>query len=122
MRLFLILAATLLTAHLSSAQNLKFKPVDTDLGIVQPVETATNIFSGTARYVSRAIADTIDSNGFVKTLNNLLGRTPDPKQTTQFGSNLPMPGLYQSTRYPNSFKPATPTTMQYGQSFGGPRR
>ena len=119
MRTLLIAAATLLTTGLASAQNLVNVPVDTTKLIVQPADTATNILSGTAKYMNRVVADAVDSNGFVKTLNNLLGRSVDPKRTTQLNSNLPLPTSYQSTRYKNSFQPAMPTTMQYGQSFGG---
>ena len=116
MRLLLAAAAAALTATCANAQ-LRNVPVDTNQFIVQPTDTATNIFTGTARYVSRAVANTIDNNGFIKTINNLLGRTPDPKQTTQLNSNLPLPNLYQSTNYPNSFTPAMPTTSQFGQSI-----
>ena len=122
MRALVIAAATLLTANVASAQGLEFKPVDTNQFLVQPTDTATNIFSGTARYVSRAVANTIESNGFVKTLNNLLGRKPAPTQTTQFGSNLPLPGNYISTHYQNSFTPMMPINSTYGQSVVVPTR
>ena len=122
MRIFFIAAAVVLTATCADAQ-VKNVPVDTNQFLVQPTDTATNIFSGTARYLSRVVANTIDNNGFVKTLNNLLGRTPDPKQRTQFGSNLPLPTDYPSTRYKNSFaSPVLPTTMQFGGSFPGTGR
>lgn len=111
-------AGVLLLNGTAAAQNYTSKPIDTNALIVQPTDTATNIFSGTVKYVSRAVGSTIESNGFVKTINNLLGRTPSPQQTTQVGSNLPLPNLYQSTRYPSVIKPATPTTQIFGQSVG----
>lgn len=107
------------TADTAAAQGLTYRPIDTNQLVVQPTTTATNIFSGTARYISRAVAGTIDSNGFVRTLNSLLGRTPAPKQTTQNGpSALPLPGTYPSTGYKNSFTPAMPTYQRFGQSVG----
>ena len=98
----------------ASAQ-ISGKPIDTTTGIVQPVDTATNIFTGTSRYVSRVVANTVDNNGFVKTINNLLGRTPDPKVTTQPGG-LPLPTLYPSTQYKNSFVPAMPRYSTFGRT------
>src|SRR5918994_2791510 len=77
------LAAVVLaaTAGAASAQGLEFKPIDTSALVVQPTDAATNIFSRTARYLSRVVAGTIDDNGYVKTLNNLVGVKPQPKKT-----------------------------------------
>ena len=116
-----ILAAVVLaaTAGAASAQGLEFKPIDTNALVVQPTDAATNIFSRTARYISRVVAGTIDGNGYVKTLNNLIGIKPQPKQTTQPGlSPLPLPGLYPSTGYRNTFMPAMPTHHTFGKTPG----
>jgi hypothetical protein len=117
-----ILAAVVLaaTAGAVSAQGLVYKPIDTNALVVQPTDAATNIFSRTAQYISRVVAGTIDSNGYVKTLNNLLGFTPEPKATAQPGrSPLPLPGMYPSTGYRNSFVPAMPTYQTFGKTPGG---
>jgi len=117
-----VLAAVALLAGggVASAQGLVYKPIDTNQLVVQPADTATNIFSGTFRYVSRVVAGTVEDNGFVRTLNNLLGRTPAPGVTTQPGlSPLPLPGTYPSTGYKNSFMPAMPTYQQLGRTPGG---
>lgn len=98
-----------------AAAQLKNVPIDTTALIVKPGDTATNIFAGTAKIINRAVADAVDSNGFVKTLNNLLGRRPEAKQTTQ-PNGLPVPSLYPSTQYPNSFQPVMPTAQRFGQS------
>ena len=103
---------TLGTGATASAQTFKSKPLDTDALVVKPADAATNIFSGTSRYLSRAVAGTIEDNGFIRTINSLLGRT-STRATRQPGG-LPLPGTYPSTRYKNSFVPAMPTTMQYG--------
>jgi ribosomal protein L35AE/L33A len=105
----------------ASAQGLSYqqqgKPIDPNKLVVQPADTATNIFSSASRYVSRVVANTVENNGFVKTINNLLGRTPSTPNTVQPGySRLPDPRTYQSSAYPNSFTPVMPTTQVYGQS------
>ena len=97
----------------ASAQVIN-KPIDTTSGIVKPVDTATNIFSGTSRYLSRVVASSVDSNGFVRTINNLFSRTSNP--TTTQPNGLPLPSMYESTRYKNSFTPVMPRTMTYGRS------
>ncbi len=106
-----LLAAVVIcaTAGVTSAQGLVYKPIDTNALVVRPADTATGFFSGTTRFLSRVVADTIDDNGFVKTINNLLG-TRRTGATTQPGvSPLPLPGSYPSTMYKNSFVPALPT-------------
>jgi hypothetical protein len=112
--------AVVASAGTASAQNLEFKPIDTSKFLVQPTDAATNIFARTAQYFSRVVANTIDSDGYVKTINNLLGRTPPANATIQPGmSPLPLPGTYPSTGYKNSFQPAMPTYQIYGQTPGG---
>jgi hypothetical protein len=116
-RLVIAAVAVVATAGVSSAQGLVYKPIDTNQLVVQPTDAATNIFSGTLRYISRAVADAVDGNGYVKTLNNLLGFSSPPTATSQPGfSPLPLPGTYPSTGYKNSFVPAMPTYQVYGQS------
>ena len=107
----------LATASTASAQNLEFKPIDPNALVVQPTDAATSIFSTTARYVSRVVADTLDADGFVKTINNLFGRRVPPTATTQPGfSPLPLPGTYPSVNYKTSFSPAMPTSQVFGRS------
>ena len=110
-------------AGTASAQGLSYsplsggRPIDTNQLVVAPADTATNIFSGTSRFLSRVVANTIDSNGFVKTVNNLLGRSPSYPSTVQPGySALPDPRTFPSSGYKNSFQPVLPTTMQYGST------
>ena len=92
----------------AAQQPLTFKPIDTEKLIVKPTDQAAGLFSGVSRISSRIIAGSLDQNGFVKTINNLFGRkTPTPGPQPGF-SALPNPGLYPSTRYPNSFQPAMP--------------
>lgn len=108
------LALGVLGGPTAASAQIVSKPIDTSKFVVAPADAATNIFSGTARYVSRAVAGTIESNGFVRTINNLLGRR-DERATSQPGG-LPLPGSYPSTKYANSFPAALPTTMQFGST------
>lgn len=110
-------AAVTFSAGSASAQNLTYVPIDTQKGLVQPTDSAINIFSGTLKIVNRAVADAVDSNGFVKTINNLLRRNTSTATTQSNG--LPLPTLYPSTSYKNSFSPMTPRYQQFGQSVGG---
>ena len=112
LRAIIAVAGLLLGSAAASAQTFTTKPIDTESLVVKPADAATNIFSGTSRILSRAVAGTIEDNGFVRTINRLLGRTTTT-QTKQAGG-LPLPGTYPSTRYKNSFQPAMPTTMQFG--------
>ena len=112
LRVIVAVAGLLLGTATASAQTITSVPIDTNKLVVQPADAATNIFSGTSRIVSRAVAGTIEDNGFIRTINRLLGRTTTA-QTKQPGG-LPLPGTYPSTRYPNSFQPAMPRTMQFG--------
>ena len=111
-----ILAAFVAMSGGANAQTPAYKPIDTSKLLVAPADTATNIFSRTSQYVSRAVAGTIESNGFVRTINNLLGRSGKPAPTQPGYSPLPDPTTYSSTYYQNSFKPMLPTTQQYGQT------
>ena len=112
LRALVAVAGLLLGTATASAQTITSVPIDTNALVVQPADAATNIFTGTSRMLSRAVAGTIEDNGFIRTINSLLGRTTTT-QTRQSGG-LPLPGTYPSTRYKNSFTPAMPTTMQFG--------
>lgn len=93
------------------------KVIDGNELVVQPADTATNIFTSASRYVSRVVANTVENNGFVRTINSLLGRTPSTPNTVQSGySRLPDPRTYPSSMYKNSFTPAMPTTQVFGQT------
>jgi hypothetical protein len=116
----LALVAILVGANSASAQGLDYRPIDTGKAIVQPLDSATNIFTGTSRIISRAVAGTIENNGFVRTLNNILGRTAAKAPTQSNG--IPNPTSYQSTKYDNSFKPVMPTSMQFGTTPGTVKR
>lgn len=106
-----VAALGLVTATAGGAaaqQPFTFKPIDTEKLIVKPTDQAAGLFSGLTRVSSRLIAGSIEQNGFVKTINNVLGRRTPPQGPQAGLSALPQPNLYPSTKYPNSFQPQMP--------------
>ncbi len=103
-----VAAVALLGAVPAHAGDVDFRPVDTRKLVVQPSKTAANLAAGTINLVGQTTAGAVESNGYIKTLNNLFSvkrRTP----TTQAGpSPLPSPNLYQSTQYKNYNMPVMP--------------
>jgi hypothetical protein len=95
---------------------LEFRPIDTNKLVVQPTDAATNIFSGTSRMVTRSIASMIETNGVVRTVNNIFSRESTPPPTQPGMSPLPHVGLYPSTRYKSPLVPAMPTYQRFGQT------
>ncbi|MGL6097850.1 MAG: hypothetical protein ACRC7O_18870 [Fimbriiglobus sp.] len=104
-------AVGLAAGSAAAAGPIVSKPIDTSKYLVQPTDQATGIVTGATRTLSRVVAGTIEENGFVKTINTLLGRKKDPAPTQLNG--LPAPSLYPSTSYPNSFQPVMPTAQTY---------
>lgn len=117
MRAIAVVAAVLATTTVAPAQTLEFRPIDTNKFVVQPTDTATGILGGTARYVGRVVAGTIQDNGVVRTINSLFGREATPAPLQPGFSPLPTAGSYPSTRYP-SLNPAMPTYQTFGRTPG----
>jgi hypothetical protein len=118
-------AAVLVAAGSASAQQnpgpFVYRPIDTNQLVVQPADAAANVTaattSGTLRTIGRSVANMIENNGIVRTVNNLLGQRATPTSPVQAGySPLPQPTSYLSTRYPNSFTPAMPVMSTFGQT------
>jgi hypothetical protein len=94
------------------AADFEFKPIDTQKMVVQPSKVAANLAAGTINLVGQQTANSLEHNGYVKTINNLFSiKKRDPK--FQAGpSALPSPNLYKSTLYPNYNTPVMPTVQQ----------
>jgi hypothetical protein len=101
-------AVALLAAVPAQAGDIEFRPVDTKKLVVQPSKTAANLAAGTINLVGQTTANTIEKNGYVKTINNLFGiKKKDP--VVQAGpSALPSPNMYKSTMYKNYNTPVMP--------------
>jgi hypothetical protein len=97
-----------------------YRPIDTGQLIVQPTDALTGAAAttttGTIRTLSRTVAGAIESNGFVRTVNNLFGTRASATPVQAGFSPLPLPTSYQSTRYQNNFLPSMPIMSVYGRT------
>ena len=117
MRYLLILTATAVTLGFgtTASAQVRTQPVS-PTAIVQPAtNTVAGTISNTIKGIGSVVSGTLESNGFVKTLNSLLGRTIVTPTQPGF-SPLPDPRSFQSTSYQNSFRPASPVMSTFGQN------
>lgn len=104
----LALAAVVGVAGTAQAQQRQNKVIDTSTLVVKPVDTTTNIFAGTTKYVGRVVSGIIDNSQIIRTVNNLFGNQPKAAPIQGGLSPLPDPKLYQSTYYKSPIQPAMP--------------
>lgn len=96
----------------AAAGDIVQKPIDTQKLVVKPTDAAADLTGRAMSMVGRTAAGQIESDGYVKTFNNLFKRRLSFVMPTQPGpSRLPAPGLYQSTRYANYNTPVMPTSQ-----------
>jgi hypothetical protein len=119
MRKFIILGSfafvgMLANAAISQAQS-RTQPLNPTAAVVPATDTTAGVVATTIKGIGRVVADTLENNAITRTLNNLLGRTVVTPTQPGF-SPLPDPRSFQSTQYPNSFRPATPVVSTFGQS------
>src|SRR5437016_5508513 len=88
------LAAALALAGQGIAQTPAFKPIDTTKFVINPANTTAEASSFSIRYLGKTIANTIENNGVVRTLNNLLGKRATPAPTQPGLSTYPAPSSY----------------------------
>ncbi len=107
-----IAAMVALIAAPAEARDYEFRPIDTKKLVVQPSKFAANLAAGTINLAGQTAANSLEGNGYIKTINNLFGfRRSSPKY--QAGpSALPAPNLYPSTQYRNYNTPVMPI-VQY---------
>jgi hypothetical protein len=104
--------AALLVAGSAQAGDVEWKPVDTKRFVVQPTKKAAELTAKTIQLAGGTAANSIENNGYVKTINNLFGwKKTEPRFQTG-PSALPSPNLYKSTQYMNYNTPVMPT-VQY---------
>ncbi|MBX9623693.1 MAG: hypothetical protein K2X82_07750 [Gemmataceae bacterium] len=88
------------------------KPIDTDKLVVKPSRAAADLSARAINLAGNTAAGQIESDGYIKTINNLFKRRISSVMPTQPGpSRLPAPGLYPSTRYANYNTPVMPTSQ-----------
>lgn len=107
-----------LFATSASAQQVTTQPINPSAAVVPAANTTANVVGTSIRGIGQVVADTLENNAMTRALNRLLGRTYTTP--TQAGySALPVPGAYQSTTYPNSFRPTAPVMSTFGQNPTG---
>jgi hypothetical protein len=103
-----VLAAAMAGAGTAHAQQPRGKVIDTNRLVVKPVDTTTNIFTGTTQYVGRVVSGMIDNSQIIKAVNNLFGSQPKAAPIQGGLSPLPDPKLYPSSYYKSPIQPAMP--------------
>jgi hypothetical protein len=94
------------------AADVEWKPIDTKKLMVQPSRTAAALTAATIDMAGKTAAQSVEGNGYVKTLNNLFGfRRSIPTPTQAGPSALPVPGIFKSTQYASPLQPQMPTSM-----------
>lgn len=120
-----VVAAALLAGSAAAQTPFVYKPIDTSKLVVQPANAVANVTgattAGTISTIGSTVANAIESNGFVRTFNNLLGRRATPPSAQSGFSALPPAGSYQSLKYPNTFTPRMPIGSTYGRSVTFPK-
>ncbi|HEY2786657.1 MAG TPA: hypothetical protein VGJ05_16955 [Fimbriiglobus sp.] len=111
-----VVVVVLAFAGPATAQSPAFKPIDTTKFVVNPANTTADASSFSIRYIGKVIANTIENNGVVRTLNNLLGKPAAPAPTQPGFSSYPNPTSYPSTQYQSVIKPVLPQMSNFGQT------
>ncbi len=101
-------AAVLCAAGTAHAQQPRGKVIDTNALVVKPLDTTTNIFTGTTQYFGRVVSGMIDNNQLIKSINTLFGSQPKAAPIQGGISPLPDPKAYQSSYYNSPIKPVMP--------------
>ncbi len=88
--------------------DLVYKPIDTNKLVVQPSKTAANVASQTISVVGQAAGNSLAKNGYVKTINNVLGKKIKIPSKQSGPSALPSPNMFPSTQYKSFNTPVMP--------------
>jgi len=101
-------ALALMATAPARAGDIDFRPIDTKKLVVQPSKAAANLAAGTINLVGQGTANTIESNGYIKTINNLFSFKKKAPTIQAGPSALPAPNLYKSTQYKSYNTPVAP--------------
>jgi hypothetical protein len=109
---YAVAALTIVVAGPAAAGDIQFKPIDTNKLVVKPSKAAANLSAQTIKLVGNTAAGAVEQNGFVKTINNVLGVKKSGPPTIQPGrSSLPTPAMFSSTKYKNFNTPVMPSSQ-----------
>lgn len=117
----LTLAVALSFVGTASAQTPTYKPIDTTRFVINPANTTAEASAFSIRYFGKTIANTIENNGVIRTLNNLLGKRSAPAPTQPGFSPYPAPASYPSTQYQSVIKPVLPMSSTFGRTPAIPK-
>jgi hypothetical protein len=114
MKLFLygLAAVLLLGGGAARAGDIVYKPIDTSKLVVQPSNATGTLVGRTISVIGKTAAGAIDSNGYVKTINNLFGKKIVVPHTQLGPSALPAPTRFASTYYKNYNQPVRPVMQR----------
>lgn len=108
-----IAALVLIAAAPARAGDIEFKPIDTKKFLVLPSKATATLAGRTINAIGTTAANTIESNGYVKTINNLFSKKIYVPHTQAGRSALPAPTQFSSTYYKNYNQPVMPRMQQF---------
>jgi hypothetical protein len=103
-----VAALVLIAAGPARAGDIVYKPIDTKRFLVKPTGATANMAERAINTVGRVAANTIESNGYVKTINNLFSKKIVVPHTQLGPSALPAPTMFRSTTYKSYNTPVRP--------------
>ncbi|MBY0458883.1 MAG: hypothetical protein K2V38_16215 [Gemmataceae bacterium] len=103
-----VVAVALVVGAPATAGDIEFRPVDTNKLVVKPSKAAANLAAGTINLAGQTAANSLENNGYIKTLNNLFGVKKTEPRFQAGPSMLPSPNVFKSTQYTNYNTPAMP--------------
>jgi hypothetical protein len=89
--------------------------INPSAAVIPAANTTASVVGGSIRGLGQAVAGTLEDNAIIRSLNRLFGRTITTPTQPGF-SPLPVPEAYQSTKYPNAFRPAMPVMSTFGSN------
>src|SRR5436190_24210567 len=82
----------------ATAGEMEFKPIDTNKLVVKPTKAAADLSAATIKLVGNSMAGSIEENGEVKAINNLLGvKWTSPRRVLPGRSPLAAPTVAAAT-------------------------
>jgi hypothetical protein len=105
-------AVALVAVGPARAGDIVYKPIDTSKFLVRPTKTTANLAERTINAVGQFTANSIESNGYVKTINNLFSKKIVVPHTQTGPSALPAPTRFASTYYKNYHTPVRPSVQR----------
>lgn len=94
----------------TAGETIQFKPIDTQKLIVRPSKAIADVGAAGVKLLGQTAAGQVESDGWVKTINNLFSRKVTTTAPTQAGpSRLPLPSAYPSYKSYNN--PVMPTSQ-----------